>query len=717
MFPIIDQNRHDNQTVHVHMHQVCSCMYPFYTTFRPPILTPFHLQPLPRPYNMHHYQFTQFNMSPMNVPFSNNSTMQNGGIPVAISPNLTGTGQNQQPGFDFGPPPRDRRSFDGSENPNMPQNGGGIRTNSDEIKESDSGLVEEYFLGPDQSVVHVVGGGALFSNENFTKFLEQGCVMAEKIAIRNQHRPCFKNIQNLCNRTRSEILKPSNTVSNIHSQGIPWATKDFIYAYVRLINCWHMLKGYLETKDGTLGNIDRELTSDFKNCYLVWEKNTKLLAGHMIRIFTNLDNNVSNPNLVQINKKEKNCREKITEAIGNTPNQAINIQTQPMMTQNTPQINTIKLEDFQQKNVINSNKNSISDLIENILLSESTNSPQDDDSENESRVYMKPGSYNVPKKGLKKANLNLNENVINDNLAENKINIKNNVDSSNSSPSIEFFETAQNVSAHYKKMGNKKKCQTNDKMWRDAQSAVPFLLDKINKPKEFEASLNLKLQEARNQKIDQNQIENNNEDASLKYFIDLNTLEHHSANIQEWLDNNNFFFDDDDNVEKDEENNSSINVNKFEFPHQVKVLQRKTGGGLLKKNVEISERKKHLDEDMRMILEDVARNLEKEGLNKLIGFFGSNENKDLPMENNEEENSGLPISWVSIKRRLSSDKYGSVFEFVRDFKNLLGCAQLYYEAHPDVLRQLGYFQERLEVLINQEFTIYERKRIKSDEIN
>lgn len=131
--------------------------------------------------------------------------------------------------------------------------------------------------------------------ENFIKFLDAGCEIAEKVAIRHQHRPCFKKIHDLCFRTRGEINRPFLTVANIHSQGVPWATKDFIYAYVRLINCWHLMKGYLQVKDGSLGNINRELTSDFRACYSVWEHATRDLTEHMIRIFSNLDSNVSNP--------------------------------------------------------------------------------------------------------------------------------------------------------------------------------------------------------------------------------------------------------------------------------------------------------------------------------------------------------------------------------------------------------------------------------------
>lgn len=187
-----------------------------------------------------------------------------------------------------------------------------------------------------------------------------------------------------------------------------------------------MLKGYLESKDGTLGNIDRELTPDFKNCYITWEKSTKLLAGHMIRIFTNLDNNVSNPNANLVHKaKIATTQEVPAQQKPESVAVAAAVAAVTAVTQQKPKEPVLQKAKPQ---------NSVCEMLENVLLSESTTSPHDEDSDNESRVYMKPGSYNVPKKGNGNANN----------------------DSSNSSPSIEFFDTAQNVSAHYKKISKRK---------------------------------------------------------------------------------------------------------------------------------------------------------------------------------------------------------------------------------------------------------------------
>lgn len=93
--------------------------------------------------------------------------------------------------------------------------------------------------------------------EGYVNYLVNGCLIGEKIAKRNEHRPCFKNIQNLCNRTRTEVVKPNITFSNIHSQGVPWATKDFIFAFVRAVNCWCILRGYMGNNESGLGKIGK----------------------------------------------------------------------------------------------------------------------------------------------------------------------------------------------------------------------------------------------------------------------------------------------------------------------------------------------------------------------------------------------------------------------------------------------------------------------------
>ena len=125
----------------------------------------------------------------------------------------------------------------------------------------------------------------------FVKFLIESCYLAENIAEENEKRQCFKNIRQLCNRTQVNLLKPDMTGANIHSQGVPWVIKDFIFIFIRLINCWSLLNGYfnLINNSNTLSLIDQVLDERFLNVYHKWQFLTKDLAKQIVHIFCTLN--------------------------------------------------------------------------------------------------------------------------------------------------------------------------------------------------------------------------------------------------------------------------------------------------------------------------------------------------------------------------------------------------------------------------------------------
>ncbi|KAK5641942.1 hypothetical protein RI129_010489 [Pyrocoelia pectoralis] len=290
----MDQNRQENNpsqhTLQVHMHLLCcpcnSVMYPYYAPgYRPPILS--QPPPIARPSYLHHYQYTQLHVNP---PY-------NMSLPPPVTQSLPQNMNQTQPAVEiaFEPPPRDRRILD--------------KQDSEETRfvadNNRNALIPFTSFGENPLSIDQLQGifrnltatqVASLSTDNYIKYLDNGCFIGETIAKKNEQRPCFKNIQNLCNRTRSEVTKPNITVSNIHSQGLPWATKDFIFAFVRAINCWCILRGYLG-KDGNLGKIDREISEEFRECYANWEKWTKQLTYHLIQTFHNLDEANSSSNL------------------------------------------------------------------------------------------------------------------------------------------------------------------------------------------------------------------------------------------------------------------------------------------------------------------------------------------------------------------------------------------------------------------------------------
>nr|XP_008197503.1 PREDICTED: uncharacterized protein LOC100142237 isoform X1 [Tribolium castaneum] len=473
----MDQNRPDvngnhQQNVHLHMHHVCACQSLFPTTYYPPIsyrtpLIPYAAAPqtVARPY-LQHYQYTQFNVgSQYNMPMTQLSSTFTGSTPGHPGPDSA-----------VAIPSRDRREKGDSQ---------------DSVPDPERTPPEppefEFGAGP---IIPPVNELFFMNNsedfqmntDSFIKFLERSCLTAEQIAYRNRNRPCFRNIQNLCIRTRSEILKPRTTISNIHSQGIPWATKDFIYAFVRLTNCWHILKGYWENREGSaLGKIEKELTPGFKACYVRWERETVELATELTRIFYNLDVNQSNPSpTVNVH----------------TANNLIPPQVSLLKTGETKKT-TASSESATTPTLTNTTSNSSKNVrgilhLPSTLSTETvdqgnqtcsgdfcTKSDDNDSDEENAVVYMKPGSYRVPKKYKNKELSIINKN--------------------NSPRVIEFLETAQNITKGLE--------AANDKYWVKVKTSA-------KKPEQVKSEIDEPMESEMNSEV---------------FF-----------NVHEWLSNSNF---------------------------------------------------------------------------------------------------------------------------------------------------------------------------------
>lgn len=429
--PVESRPENTSPNLHLHMHHICPCLNMVYP-YGPP--TPYRPAPIcythNRPLNLHHYQYTQYNMNMMQY-----ATPAAVLSPQVLAVSATSHFNNANSEVVFGPPPRDRRNVERAGNTDNQENA------PSEEKQDRAPVASNEDAATSQDVQEASNPCSL--SENFVKFLEESCVRAEQIAYRNRNRPCFRNIQNLCMRTRSEILKPCTTISNIHSQGIPWATKDFIYAFIRLINCWHILKGYLE-KDGGLGKIEKELTPEFKTCYYKWEKDSMQLAEQLRRIFCNLDATISGNSQQHNQDSNQNQLNRPTNDASITAQASCSgaVSKEPKVSRD----GAVHIP---------------STSSEQVNLCDSySSSTKEDDSGSDSRVYMKPGSYNVPKK---------------------------NGSSNNSPRSFEFLETAQNT--HIRR--TKDKSDSVDKIWQNAQTAAPNLISKIN-PIGFEKSLESK---------------------------------------------------------------------------------------------------------------------------------------------------------------------------------------------------------------------------------
>ncbi|XP_028132748.2 uncharacterized protein LOC114328165 [Diabrotica virgifera virgifera] len=380
----MEQNRPENttsqqQNVHLHMHHMCNCPGNVYPTYYPavgyrspavPSLVTYQPPPVSRQF-LQHYQYTQYNVgNQYSVPISHVAS----NTPIYNTTSVTSTD------VVFGGVARDQQRG----------KGGSQEDNGDVERTNDSSTFDYSQITSPASELLLTENSETTTPENFVKFLERSCLIAEQIAYRNKNRPCFRNIQNLCIRTRSEILKPCTTISNIHSQGIPWATKDFIYAFVRLTNCWHILKGYWENRDGSsLGKIEKELTPEFRACYVRWEKETMELASQLTRVFYNLDTNLVTP---QVNLVKNSTPENVDKKNATIHN--VTTSTLTNISINNSRSNTVR-------GIIRLPTISTTETVDQANQTYSADfctAKEGFDLKEERRVYMKPGSYNVPKR-------------------------------------------------------------------------------------------------------------------------------------------------------------------------------------------------------------------------------------------------------------------------------------------------------------------------------
>lgn len=118
----------------------------------------------------------------------------------------------------------------------------------------------------------------------------EACTDAENIAIAHHNRPCFKNIHSICAKTRSNVQKPDSAVANLHSQGIPWVIKNFIFSFVRILDGWKGVKELLSEKHDTFSRIENKYYSpDIRECFVQWQAVTKEMLAHIYKTFKCLD--------------------------------------------------------------------------------------------------------------------------------------------------------------------------------------------------------------------------------------------------------------------------------------------------------------------------------------------------------------------------------------------------------------------------------------------
>ncbi|XP_068618088.1 uncharacterized protein mtsh [Battus philenor] len=169
-----------------------------------------------------------------------------------------------------------------SDNGNTKQN---IKVvNQEDDKNSRCGSSEVLLTALDKIVIH-----DQIPNQ-IVQLAIEACTDAENIAIAHHNRPCFKNIHSICAKTRSNVQKPDSAVANLHSQGIPWVIKNFIFSFVRILDGWKGVKELLSEKHDTFSRIENKYYSpNIRECFVQWQAVTKEMLTHIYKTFKCLD--------------------------------------------------------------------------------------------------------------------------------------------------------------------------------------------------------------------------------------------------------------------------------------------------------------------------------------------------------------------------------------------------------------------------------------------
>ncbi|KAI5637822.1 bromodomain-containing protein [Phthorimaea operculella] len=167
---------------------------------------------------------------------------------------------------------------------NNNQNQSQQKGSQDEDKNKPSGSSDVLLTALDKIVIH-----DQIPNQ-IVQLAIEACTDAENIAIAHHNRPCFKNIHSICAKTRSNVQKPDSAVANLHSQGIPWVIKNFIFSFVRILDGWKGVKELLSEKHDTFSRIENKYYSpNIRECFVQWQAVTKEMLAHIYKTYKCLD--------------------------------------------------------------------------------------------------------------------------------------------------------------------------------------------------------------------------------------------------------------------------------------------------------------------------------------------------------------------------------------------------------------------------------------------
>ncbi|KAJ6646836.1 Protein mitoshell, partial [Pseudolycoriella hygida] len=138
---------------------------------------------------------------------------------------------------------------------------------------------------------NVAHNDTLFAQEQYLKFkniIIKGCESAERLAYFHRNRPCFKKINCLCARLKQDVNRADSVLANINSQGVPWAVKDFIFVFTRIVSAWNIIKDYVYNTSDGMRTIKSAISDRLVDSFLKWQEVTSVFVEDIIKSFDGL---------------------------------------------------------------------------------------------------------------------------------------------------------------------------------------------------------------------------------------------------------------------------------------------------------------------------------------------------------------------------------------------------------------------------------------------
>lgn len=116
----------------------------------------------------------------------------------------------------------------------------------------------------------------------------KGCESAEHLAYFHRNRPCFKKINCLCARLKQDVDRADSVLANINSQGVPWAVKDFIFVFTRIVSAWNIIKDYVYNNSNGMRTIKSAISDRLVVSFLKWQEVTTDFVEDLTKSFDGL---------------------------------------------------------------------------------------------------------------------------------------------------------------------------------------------------------------------------------------------------------------------------------------------------------------------------------------------------------------------------------------------------------------------------------------------